>query len=150
VITIRIATFDDVPALQALIVLSVRSLSVGYYTGAQIESSIKYLFGIDTQLIIDGTYYIVEKDGEIAACGGWSKRNTLYGGDQHKDIADPLLDPAKDAARIRAFFVHPAFARQGIGKQLINFCEQSAYANGFSCFELGATLPGVPLYRVMG
>src|ERR1700679_2657988 len=103
----RSATFEDIPRLNELIAASVRALSRGYYTPAQIESAIKYIFGVDTQLVVDGTYYVAELDGQIAGCGGWSKRNTLYGGDQHKEIEDPLLDPAKDAARIRAFFVHP-------------------------------------------
>jgi len=147
--TIRPAVFDDIPALNELIAASVRGLSKGYYTDAQIESSIKYIFGVDTQLVTDGTYYVVESDGRIAACGGWSKRNTLYGGDQHKSTADPLLDPAVDAARIRAFFVHPDFARQGIGRMLISFCEGEAIKNGFSRMELGATLPGEPLYTAM-
>lgn len=147
---IRLAKPEDIHALQQLITQSVRGLSTNYYTPTQIESSLKYVFGIDTQLIKDGTYYLIEKDNIIAGCGGWSKRNTLYGGDQHKEIEDPLLDPAKDAARIRAFFVHPDFARQGIGKQMMNVCEEAALANGFTSFELGATLPGVPLYEVMG
>ena len=146
----RLATFNDISELQELIAASVRGLSASYYTPAQIESSIKYVFGVDSQLLVDGTYYVIEKDGIIVACGGWSKRNTLYGGDQHKDVADPLLDPAVDAARIRAFFVHPAYARQGIGKHLIKVCEDAAIAAGFKSLELGATLPGVPLYEAMG
>ena len=127
-----------------------RGLSTEYYTSNQIESAIKYIFGIDTQLIVDETYYIAEKEGVLVGCGGWSKRNTLYGGDQHKDIEDPLLNPATDAARIRAFFVHPGYARQGIGRLIMNVCEDAAKSNGFTTFELGATLPGVPLYEVMG
>ena len=149
-ISTRLATFHDIPELNELIAISVRGLSANYYTSAQIESAIKYIFGVDTQLVIDGTYYIAEKDGVIAGCGGWSKRNTLYGGDQHKEIEDPLLDPVHDAARIRAFFVHPDYARQGIGRQIINVCETAAKAEGFKSFELGATLPGVPLYEAMG
>lgn len=149
-LTTRLATLKDVPQLNELIALSVRGLSTEYYTPNQIESAIKYIFGIDTQLIIDGTYYIAEKDGVLVGCGGWSKRNTLYGGDQHKDIEDPLLNPATDAARIRAFFVHPNYARQGIGRFIMNVCEEAAKTNGFTTFELGATLPGVPLYEVMG
>ncbi len=149
-LTTRLATLKDVPQLNELITLSVRGLSTEYYTPNQIESAIKYIFGIDTQLIIDGTYYIAEKDGVLVGCGGWSKRNTLYGGDQHKDIEDPLLNPATDAARIRAFFVHPNYARQGIGRFIMNVCEEAAKTNGFTTFELGATLPGVPLYEVMG
>ncbi|MCC8425696.1 GNAT family N-acetyltransferase [Mucilaginibacter sp. UR6-11] len=149
-VTIRPATFDDVPQLMALIALSVRGLSVGYYTPAQIDSAIKYIFGIDSQLIIDGTYYVAQTDGIIIGCGGWSKRNTLYGGDQHKPVEDPLLNPEHDAARIRAFFVHPDYARQGIGRRIISVCETEAKNNGFTNFELGATLPGVPLYTAMG
>src|SRR5579859_5255741 len=147
---IRLASFEDIPELQQLIALSVRGLSGGYYTTGQIESAIRYVFGIDSQLIIDGTYYIFEKEHAIVGCGGWSKRNTLYGGDQHKKVEDPLLDPAIDAARIRAFFVHPGYARQGIGRRIIQSCEEAARNNGFSRFELGATLPGVPLYTAMG
>jgi GNAT superfamily N-acetyltransferase len=146
----RLANSNDIPALQQLIALSVRGLSKGYYTDAQIESAIKYIFGVDSQVLVDGTYYLTEKDGVITGCGGWSKRNTLYGGDQHKAIEDPLLNPLKDAARIRAFFVHPDYARQGIGRQLINTCESAAQANGFTAIELGATLPGVPLYEALG
>ena len=149
-LTTRLATRQDIPQLNELIALSVRGLSTEYYTPNQIESAIKYIFGIDTQLIIDGTYYIAEKDSVLVGCGGWSKRNTLYGGDQHKDIEDPLLNPATDAARIRAFFVHPDYARQGIGRLIMNVCEEAAKSNGFTTFELGATLPGVPLYEVMG
>jgi len=147
---IRLATYEDIPALQQLIAQSVRGLSSEYYTARQIESAIRYVFGVDTQLIADGTYYIFKKEDTIAGCGGWSKRNTLYGGDQHKEVEDPLLDPARDAARIRAFFVHPAYARQGIGRQIINVCESAARDKGFTSFELGATLPGVPLYTAMG
>ncbi len=147
---IRLAKFEDYPALQQLITLSVRSLSTDYYTIHQIESSLKYIFGIDSQLITDGTYYVAKKDDAIVGCGGWSKRQTLFGGDQHKDVEDPLLDPAKDAARIRAFFVHPEYTRQGIGRQIIQVCEDAAMADGFQSIELGATLPGVPLYKAMG
>lgn len=149
-LNIRPAVFDDIPALNALIAASVRGLSKGYYNDSQIESAIKYIFGVDTQLLIDGTYYIVESDDQLAACGGWSKRKTLYGGDQHKSTADPLLDPAHEAARIRAFFVHPDFARQGIGRMLISYCENEAMKQGFTRIELGATLPGEPLYAAMG
>src|ERR1700744_531394 len=119
-ITTRLATFNDIPFLQTLIAESVRGLSVGYYTPSQIESAIKYVFGVDTQLVIDGTYYVAEKDGAIAGCGGWNKRNTLSGADQHKAVEDPLLDPLIDAARIGAFFVHPNFAGQGVGRHIIN------------------------------
>jgi len=148
--TTRLATNTDISTLQNLIAASVRGLSEGYYTANQIESSIKYIFGVDTQLLIDGTYYVIENESTIIACGGWSKRKTLYGGDQHKSIADPLLDPNTEAARIRAFFVDPAWARQGIGKMLIQHCETQAMNNGFTAMELGATLPGEPLYKARG
>ena len=146
----RLATLDDIPRLNELIAHSVRGLSKDYYTPAQIESAIKYIFGVDTQLVIDGTYYIAEKDNAIVGCGGWSKRNTLYGGDQHKETEDPLLDPNHDAARIRAFFVHPEYARRGIGSYIMKVCETAAQDNGFKSLQLGATLPGVPLYEAMG
>jgi len=149
-IVLRPAASDDIPLLQQLIALSARGLSAGYYTPAQTESAIKYVFGVDTQLITDGTYFAVEEDGVIIACGGWSKRNTLFGGDQFKTVADPLLDPLNDAARIRAFFVHPGKARLGVGRMLLNACEQAALENGFSKMEMGATLPGVPFYAKMG
>lgn len=149
-ITTRLAAIEDIPQLNKMIALSVHGLSTGYYTSAQIESAIKYVFGVDTQLVIDGTYYVAEIDGITVGCGGWSKRNTLYGGDQHKEIEDPLLDPEIDAARIRAFFVHPDYARRGIGRHIINVCEAAAQSNGFKSFELGATLPGVPLYEAVG
>lgn len=147
---IRLATFQDIPQLQQLIALSARGLSAGYYTQAETESAIKHVFGVDTQLVTDGTYFVIEEADIIIACGGWSKRNTLFGGDQFKTEADPLLDPQKDAARIRAFFVHPDYARRGVGQMLINACETAAYKNGFSKMEMGATLPGVPFYAKMG
>ena len=149
-ISLRTAREDDVPALEQLISRSVRQLSAGYYTDAQIESALRYVFGVDTQLIADGTYFVVEVDGHIAACGGWSKRQTLYGGDQLKSGEDPLLDPATEPARIRAFFVDPDFARRGIGRQLLTACEQAAQAAGFRRLEMGATLPGEPLYAAAG
>ena len=149
-ITTRLATFEDVPVLQQLIARSARGLSEGFYTPAQAESAIKYVFGVDSQLLIDGTYYIAETDDDIVACGGWSRRNTLFGGDQHKGVEDPLLNPATDAARIRAFFVSPDHARKGLGRMMIDLCETAAKNYGFTRMELGATLPGVPLYQAMG
>lgn len=147
---IRPATAQDIPELKKLLALSVRGLSKEHYTPSQIESALKYIFGIDTLLISDGTYYIFETDEVIAGCGGWSMRKTLYGGDQHKKLQDTLLDPKTEAARIRAFFVHPDYARRGIGRQIMDFCEKQAKAHGFTSLELGATLPGVPLYTAMG
>ena len=140
----------EVPALEELIAASVRTLSVGYYSSEQIESALIHVFGVDTQLIADGTYFAAELDGQLVGCGGWSKRKTLFGGDQAKAGTDNLLDPKKEPARIRAFFVHPDFARQGIGKQIIEACDQAAAAAGFRRLELAATLPGEPLYLAVG
>ncbi|HYO87433.1 MAG TPA: GNAT family N-acetyltransferase [Candidatus Limnocylindrales bacterium] len=145
--TIRLATLDDVDALRELIAVSARGLNLGDYTAAQVESILRSVYGVDTQLLHDGTYYAVEADGTIIGCGGWSKRKTLYGGDQHKTSAeDNLLDPATDAARIRAFFVHPDWARQGVGSLLMTTCETAARQAGFQKMELMATLTGEYLY----
>jgi GNAT superfamily N-acetyltransferase len=149
-ISIRVAMMKDVPALKELIPLSARELSKWFYTPQQTESAIRYIFGVDTQLIEDKTYYVAEAEGEIVGCGGWSKRKTLYGGDQMKAESDPLLDPKVDAGRIRAFFIHPDFARKGIGRRIIQACEDAALAEGFTRMELGATLPGEPLYAALG
>jgi GNAT superfamily N-acetyltransferase len=149
-VTLRLATPDDLPALKALIPASVRALSRGFYTPEQIESAIRHVFGPDTQLIADGTYFAAEEDGTIVGCGGWSRRRTLYGGDQMKDADDPLLDPATEAARIRAFFVHPGWARRGVGSAIMNACRDAAARAGFQRLELMATLPGEPLYRAFG
>jgi GNAT superfamily N-acetyltransferase len=147
---VRAATMADVPALQELIDLSVRGLSTSYYTTAQIDAALEEIFGVDTQLIADRTYYVVESTSGPAAAGGWSGRRTLFGGDQLKSVEDPLLDPAVDAARIRAFFVHPDWARRGLASQLYATCARAAAAAGFHRFELMATLPGEPLYRALG
>lgn len=150
-VTVRLATPADVPALRGLIEQSVRGLSEGYYTAAQVESALRHVFGPDTQLIADGTYYVVETGaGELVAAGGWGKRRTLHGGDQMKPADDPLLDPATDPARIRAFFVHPAWARRGLARRLFDRCVADAAAAGFHSLELTATLPGEPLYRALG
>lgn len=149
-IRLRLATEADIPALEQLIRRSVRGLSAGYYTGRQIELALLHVFGVDTQLIADGTYFVAEADDRIAGCGGWSKRKTLYGGDQFKSNEDSLLDPATEPARIRAFFIDPDFARRGIGRQIIEACEQAAAEAGFRMLEMGATLPGEPMYRAVG
>ncbi len=149
-IPIRVATMADVPTLRDLIPLSARELSKNYYTPQQVESAITYIFGVDTQLISDGTYYVAEADGQIVGCGGWSKRKTMFGGDQMKEAQNPMLHPAQDAGRIRAFFIHPQWARKGIGRGIIHACEAAAQADGFSRMELVATMPGEPLYAAMG
>ena len=150
-IFIRAATVDDVPGLRELIERSVRELQAGWYTPEQIEAAVQSVFGVDMQLIDDGTYYAAEIGGKLAGCGGWSKRGTLYGA-SHFDHSrqDTLLDPARDPARIRAFFTHPAFARKGIGRALLLRCEEEARQAGFRSMEMAATLPGVPLYEAHG
>ena len=115
-IRIRLAVEQDIPALRELIKESVRTLSIGYYTELQIDSALKNVFGVDTQLILDETYFVAEVEGQVAGCGGWSKRNTLFGGDQSKTSGnDELIVPGESAARLRAFYVHPKWSRRGIG-----------------------------------
>jgi GNAT superfamily N-acetyltransferase len=147
---LRLATLDDVPAIRLLIDASVRALSAAYYSEEQIASSLRWVFGPDTQLIADGTYYVIEAEGAIVAAGGWSRRATLYGGDQMKGAADDVLDPAREPARIRAFFVHPAWARRGLARRLYQACAEAAHTRGFRALELVSTLPGEPLYRALG
>lgn len=149
-LTLRHAKAGDVPRLEALIATSVRGLSVGYYTDQQVESAIRYMFGVDSQLIKDRTYYLIENSTGPVACGGWSMRETLFGGDRHKSGADPLLDPRVAPARIRAFFVHPEWAKRGLGRRLYVACRNAAEAAGFRRFELAATLPGEPMYARLG
>ena len=156
--TIRAALPSDVPVLRRLIDASVRRLQSQDYTPQQIDSALRTVFGVDSQLIGDGTYLLVEtvpapSDGKqpvIVACGGWSKRKTLFGGDRWHDRQDDLLDPTSDAAKIRAFFIHPDWARQGIGTLLLDACESAARAAGFTRFEMGATLTGVKLFQQRG
>jgi len=146
----RLAAPKDVQDIRALIARSVRALSVGFYTPAEYEAALVHVFGVDTQLIADATYYVIDSPDGLAAAGGWSKRRTLYGGDQMKEIEDPLLDPTVDAARIRAFFVDPAWARRGLGTTLYRVCAEAARAAGFRTLELMATAPGEPLYERLG
>ena len=147
---LRPATLDDVPAIRALIDASVRTLSAAYYSEEQIASSLRWVFGPDSQLITDGTYYVIEADEFVVAAGGWSRRTTLYGGDQMKGATDAVLDPAREPARIRAFFVHPAWARRGLARRLYDACAAAARDAGFRALELVSTLPGEPLYRALG
>jgi GNAT superfamily N-acetyltransferase len=178
-IRIRLADSRDVPLLRELIEASVRGLQAGDYSSAQLEMALRTVYGVDTQLISDGTYFAAEHTEssgrvQLVGCGGWSKRTTLYGGDHWKELGkelgkglgtelgkglgnergaqgeDSLLDPAKDAAKIRAFFVHPAWARRGIGGMILEACEAAALAAGFRQLEMGATLTGVPFYRAKG
>jgi GNAT superfamily N-acetyltransferase len=157
---IRQAVTADIPVLRELIDASVRRLQAQDYTPVQLESALRTVFGVDSQLIADGTYLVAETlpslepkmKGKqvIVACGGWSKRKTLYGGDRWKDRQDDLLDPRADAAKIRAFFVHPNWARRGIGTMVLDACEAAARSSGFTSFEMGATLTGVKLFQTRG
>ena len=148
---IRHAVEDDVAEIGELVAASVRGLAKDIYDETQIELSIRTVFGVDHQLIADGTYFVAESGGEIVGCGGWSKRKTLYGASNYTGSRDPeMLDPAIDAAKIRAFFVHPKAARQGIGRAILRQCESDAMKEGFAVAEMMATLPGVPLYEACG
>ena len=164
-IRIRLAEASDIPLLRELIRASVRGLQAGDYSAAQLEGALRTVYGVDTQLIADGTYFAAEAmeatgaeasgakssgGALLVGCGGWSKRRTLLGGDQFAGREDSLLDPATGAAKIRAFFVHPAWARRGIGGMILEACEAAAWAAGFRRLEMGATLTGVPFYRVKG
>jgi GNAT superfamily N-acetyltransferase len=148
--TIRLANAADIPELTALIDASVRGLQAGDYSPSQIEGALRAVYGVDSQLIADSTYFVVECEGAKVGCGGWSRRKTLYGGDRFAAREDSLLDPRHEAARIRAFFVHPAWARQGIGGIILEACESAAVQAGFTRLEMGATLTGVPFYRAKG
>jgi GNAT superfamily N-acetyltransferase len=147
---LRLASPSDVPALERLIVESARKLGSPDYTQTQIEAALGTAWGVDTELIHDGTYFLVETDGQIVACGGWSYRGTLFGGDSQAGRQSRTLDPLHEPARIRAFFVHPDWARRGLGRLLLEKCEAEAKARGFRAFELVATLPGQRLYRDFG
>ena len=149
-VQIRTATHADIPRLREIIDASVRGLQSADYTPAQIEGALASVYGVDSQLIADGTYFAATRRLEIVACGGWSKRKTLYGGDQYAAREDSFLDPKRDAAKIRAFFVHPDWARQGIGTLILEACENAARAAGFTRFEMGSTLTGVAFYRAKG
>ncbi|HLW87112.1 MAG TPA: GNAT family N-acetyltransferase [Terriglobales bacterium] len=149
-ITLRKATLEDIPVLRLLIVESVRTLQADYYTTEQRESALGTVFGVDTQLIRDGTYLLAEAEAGVVGCGGWSRRKTAFGSDHAAERDDALLDPARDAAKIRAFFVRPDWARQGIGSRILEACAAAAEAEGFTRLELVSTLPGVPMYQARG
>jgi N-acetylglutamate synthase-like GNAT family acetyltransferase len=151
---LRKANNADIPQIRKLIDVSVRGLQAQDYSPAQIEGALQSVYGVDSQLIADGTYFVAEiPDSDrtrMVACGGWSKRKTLYGGDQYAGREDSVLDPANEAAKIRAFFVHPDFARRGLGTLILEACENAACLAGFTRLEMGATLSGVPFYRARG
>ncbi len=164
-IRLRLAVPEDVPILRQLIEASARGLQTEDYTSAQIEGALQTVFGVDSQLIADGTYIVAEapraetgtavavslkSQWKIIGCGGWSKRKTLYGSDHWTGREDTLLDPQRDAAKIRAFFIHPAWARRGVGTLILDACEESARAAGFTRYEMGATLTGAKLFGAKG
>jgi len=153
-LALRLATAADIPALDQLIETSVRTLERDDYTPEQIAGALGTVLGLDTQLVSDETYFIAEARAGcahfLAGCGGWSKRKTLFGSDRAEVREPELLDPKTDAAKIRAFFIHPDFARRGIGSKILEACESAARAAGFSRFEMGATLTGVPFYLARG
>lgn len=149
-LTLRIATESDVPDLERLIEQSVHGLLSRHYSAAQLASALGPVFGVDRQLVRDGTYFIIEQAGEAVACGGWSKRRAVYGGDRDRSGEDAELDPAHDAARVRAFFVRPDWERRGLGRRLLRTSEEAIRAAGFTRIELVATLAGEPLYAAHG
>ncbi len=164
-IYVRLAVSKDVPVLRELIDASVRGLQTQDYTPAQIEGALQTVFGVDSQLIVDGTYLVAEAEADaiertglknapferiIVGCGGWSKRKTLYGGDHWTCREEALLDPLRDAAKIRAFFIHPDWARRGVGSLILQACENVAKSAGFARFEMGATLTGAKLFGARG
>ncbi len=164
-LTIRQAVHTDIPVLRKLIEVSVRGLQARDYSPSQIESALATVYGVDSQLITDGTYFVVEvataadqavqaishrSELLIVGCGGWSRRKTLFGADHWTDREDSLLSPERDAAKIRAFFVHPDWARRGIGSMILVACESAAADAGFTRLEMGATLSGLPFYRARG
>ena len=147
--THRLATRADLPALAVLVEAAIAELQRPFLTPAQLEAS-RAIMGLDTQLVDDGTYYVIERDGVVAGCGGWSRRATLFGGDHFPGRSETLLDPATEAARIRAMYTHPRFVRQGVGRLVLALCEAAAREAGFRAVELMATRAGEPLYRACG
>ena len=148
-LTHRIAKDGDLPALRALMAAAIDTLQSGFLSPEQIVAS-RAIMGLDTQLVEDGTYFIVEAKGALAGCGGWSRRATLYGGDHSQGRDAALLNPKTDPARVRAMYTHPDFARLGVGRLILNLCERGAADEGFARVELAATLAGAPLYRACG
>lgn len=149
VFTHRLATREDVVSLEPMVTRATNELQRGFLDAIQIEAS-HAVMGLDTQLIDDGTYFVIEEDGALAGCGGWSRRSTLFGGDHSAGRDAHLLDPRVDAARVRAMYTHPDFTRRGVGKLILTLCEAAAAAEGFTRMQLHATLAGLPLYRAYG
>ncbi|MEP6864541.1 MAG: GNAT family N-acetyltransferase [Deltaproteobacteria bacterium] len=147
--TLRLATLEDVPQIRTLMDRAIRELMQPFLTAAAIDASLE-LMGLDTQLIIDGTNFAVVESDRIIGCGGWSRRATLFGGDHTAGRSDAMLDPARDAARVRAMYTDPGHVRRGIGRAILGACEVAARAEGFFTEELVATLAGEPLYRACG
>ena len=146
----RLAIEEDLPVLRDLMALAIADLQLGFLSAAQIAAS-RAVMGLDTQLVADRTYFAIEDDGRLAGCGGWSRRATLYGGDHSTALRDEaLLDPVRDAARVRAMYTHPQFVRRGVGRLILTLCEAAAAAEGYRRVELMATLSGEPLYRACG
>ena len=148
-LSLRLATEADLPVLKPLMDQAIGHLLKPFLSAAQVEAS-RAIMGIDTQLIADRTYFVVEIDGDVAGCGGWSRRATLYGGDHTPGREPALLDPATEAARVRAMYTNPAFTRRGVGRAVLDAAEAAARAEGFSAVELAATMGGLPLYRACG
>ncbi|AEG49320.1 GCN5-related N-acetyltransferase [Sphingobium chlorophenolicum L-1] len=145
----RLAVPADEPALLELMTLAIDRLQSGFLTPQQVRASHGFM-GLDSRLIADGTYFVIEDRGEIAGCGGWSRRATAYGGDHSAGRDDRLLDPATEAAKVRAMYTHPDHVRKGVGTLILSLCEAAARAEGFAALELSATMAGVPLYRSFG
>ncbi|PTS87773.1 MULTISPECIES: GNAT family N-acetyltransferase [unclassified Caulobacter] len=146
---LRLANLEDVPVLSSLMTVAIRDLLAGFLPPEGVQASFE-IMGLDTQLILDGTYFVIEDGDEIAGCGGWSRRATLFGGDHSAGRDAALLDPATDAARVRAMYTHPAHTRKGVGRLVLEACEAAARAEGFARVEMAATMGGVPLYRACG
>ena len=147
---LRLAREDDIPQLESLIERSVRELQSPFYSTAQMDGALGTVFGVDRQLIRDGTYLVVQQQDALVACGGWSKRESLFGSDAARAREDALLDPRSQSARVRAFFVHPRHARRGLGRAILLACEEAIRAAHFQNIELVATLAGVDFYRAFG
>ena len=147
--THRLARREDIAQLKVLMTSAIRELQKSFLSPDQVEASFDVM-GLDTQLIDDGTYFIVEENSTIAGCGGWSRRATLFGGDHSAGRSAALLDPARDAARVRAMYTNPSFARRGVGRLILQLCESAAASEGFARVELAGTMAGVPLYRACG